>query len=71
MKGRWRWRWRVLDPEVGCQGLRLARKTGLEPATTGSTGRDSNQLSYFPSESQTSTTGLVSEVFLLVPRGLI
>jgi len=28
-------------------------------------------LSYFPSESQTSTTGLVSEVFLLVPRGLI
>ena len=35
--------------EKRCPGSRLARKTGLEPATTGSTGRDSNQLSYFPS----------------------
>ena len=33
--------------------LEKARRTGLEPATTGSTGRDSNQLSYVPNQSQT------------------
>ena len=34
------------------KGPRLARTTGLEPATTGSTGRDSNQLSYVPYQSR-------------------
>jgi hypothetical protein len=29
-----------------CKGLRVARVTGLEPATSGVTGRHSNQLSY-------------------------
>jgi hypothetical protein len=34
--------------EVGCHGIgmKLARWTGLEPATPGVTGRYSNQLSY-------------------------
>ena len=34
--------------------LRLARATGIEPATTGSTVRYSNQLSYAPNGSQTT-----------------
>src|SRR6266852_1754914 len=34
-----------------CGSLRLARATGLEPATTGSTVRYSNQLSYAPGAS--------------------
>ena len=39
-------------------GLRVARATGLEPATTGSTVRYSNQLSYAPSRG----AGNLSEV---------
>ncbi len=44
-------------------GFYLARLTGIEPATTGSTVRDSNQLSYNPTEpnSPTKTEQATSE----------
>src|SRR6266545_7499201 len=45
-------RTRGLTLPVGlCRLLTLARATGLEPATTGSTVRYSNQLSYAPNRS--------------------
>jgi hypothetical protein len=37
------------------QELKSARATGLEPATTGSTVRYSNQLSYAPSDRENSS----------------
>ena len=47
-------RWRAGPPvmtegeALGASPSRSTRRTGLEPATTGSTGRYSNQLSYRP-----------------------
>jgi len=41
-------------PATDCGALRPARATGLEPATTGSTVRYSNQLSYAPGRPQSA-----------------
>ena len=48
----------------------LARLTGLEPATTGSTVRYSNQLSYDPSELDTSICLLYSGIPPLAGQAL-
>ena len=36
----------VCKVKIRCEGLEMARLTGLEPATSGVTGRHSNRLSY-------------------------
>src|SRR6266545_406995 len=46
----------------------LARTTGLEPATTGSTVRYSNQLSYVPKSQQCQVLGFASGSFSTPPR---
>src|ERR1700678_4567262 len=39
-------------------GVKMARETGLEPATSGVTGRRSNQLSYSPAAARPDKAGV-------------
>src|SRR4051812_9339839 len=48
LRGTWPRNTRTLASAEGCEGSDQASATGLEPATTGSTVRYSNQLSYAP-----------------------
>ena len=60
----------------GFSVLKLADRTGLEPATSGVTGRHSNQLNYDPADKELSIEAVTDRVsagsasgFELAPHG--